>query len=48
MSFRAKEAIVAFDPTQVSVDKMVEAVSRLGFRASLKRGDGAAPPARRP
>ena len=48
VSFRAKEAIVAFDPTQVSVDRMVEAVSRLGFRASLKRAEGAAPPARRP
>ena len=48
VSFQAKEAIVAFDPTQVSIDKMVEAVNRLGFHASLKRGEGAAPPGPRP
>ena len=47
VSFRAKEAVVAFDPARVSVEKMVEVVSRLGFRTSLKRGEGAAPPARR-
>lgn len=44
VSFRAKEAVIAFDPTQVTIEKMVEAVNRLGFRASLKRGEGAAPP----
>ena len=40
-------AVVAFDPARVSVEKMVEVVRRFGFRASLKRGEGAAPPARR-
>ncbi|MBI3637719.1 MAG: heavy-metal-associated domain-containing protein [Candidatus Rokubacteria bacterium] len=36
VNFRAKEAGVAFDPAQVSVEQMIEAVARLGFRASLK------------
>ncbi len=36
MSFRDKEAVVVFDPAQVSVEQMVEAVNRLGFKASLK------------
>jgi copper chaperone CopZ len=48
VSFQAKEAVVAFDPTQVSVEKMVEAVNRLGFRASIKRAKGAPPPGPRP
>jgi len=30
-----------FDPTQVTVEHMVEAVNRLGFRASIK---GSPPP----
>lgn len=40
MSFAAKEAVVVFDPVRVTVEQMVEAVNRLGFKASLK---GAAP-----
>ena len=44
VSFRAKEAVIAFDPTQVTIEKMVEAGNRLGCRASLQRGAGAAPP----
>ena len=36
VSLRTKEAIVTFDPAQVSVPQMVEAVDRLGFRASPK------------
>ena len=28
---------VTFDPAQVGVDQLVEAVTRAGFRASLKR-----------
>lgn len=36
MSFRAGEAIVVFDPEQVTVERMVEAVNRLGFSASRK------------
>jgi hypothetical protein len=27
---------VVFDPTQVTAEQMVEAVNRLGFRASVK------------
>jgi len=37
VSFREKEARVTFDPAQVSVVQLVEAVGRLGFRASEKR-----------
>lgn len=39
VSFRDKEARVAFEPTQVTVEQLIEAVNRSGFRASLKRGD---------
>lgn len=44
VSLRTKEAVVAFDPAQVSVEEMVEAVNRLGFRASVKRAEGPAAP----
>lgn len=37
VSFRAREARVVFDPTQVSVEEMVDAVKRIGFAASVKR-----------
>ena len=36
MSFRDKEAWVVFDPAHVTVEQMIEAVGRVGFRASLK------------
>jgi copper chaperone CopZ len=36
VSLKEKEAAVTFDPAQVTVPQMVEAVDRLGFRASLK------------
>ena len=36
VSLRAKEAVVTFDPAQVTIAQMVEAVGRLGFRASPK------------
>ena len=39
VSFRDKEARVSFEPTQVSVDQLIEAVNRSGFRASLKGRD---------
>ncbi len=42
MSFRNKLAHVTFDPSQVSVEQLIDVVNRLGFRASLK----AAKPAR--
>jgi copper chaperone CopZ len=36
VSLKAKEAVVTFDPAQVTVVKMIEAVDRLGFRAALR------------
>jgi copper chaperone CopZ len=36
VSLRAKEAVVTFDPAHVTVAQMIEAVDRLGFRATLK------------
>ena len=38
VSFRDKEARVTFEPTQVTIDQLVEVVNRSGFRAALKRG----------
>ena len=37
VSFRDKAARVVYDPGQVTVDQMIAAVDRAGFRASLKR-----------
>lgn len=37
VSFREKEARVTFDPAQVGVDQLLEAVNRIGFSASVKR-----------
>lgn len=37
VSFRDKQARVSFDPEQVSVEQMMDAVHRVGFRASVKR-----------
>jgi len=36
VSLRDKEAVVAFDPAQVTVEQMMDAVKRLGFQASVK------------
>ena len=36
VSFRTREAVVAFDPEQVSVEQMIAVITRLGFRASRK------------
>jgi mercuric ion binding protein len=44
VSFPKKEAIVTFDAAQVSVEQLIEAVRRVGYRAALKPG-GDAPPA---
>ena len=43
VSFRAKEAVIAFDPDQVTVDQMVDAVTRAGFQASVKGTQRSAP-----
>lgn len=37
VNFREKEARVKFDPAQVGVDQLLDAVTRIGFRASVKR-----------
>jgi copper chaperone CopZ len=37
VSLKAKEAVVTFDPAQVTVQKMIAAVDGLGFRARLKQ-----------
>jgi len=36
VSLRAKEAVVIFDPAEVTVPQIIEAVDQLGFRAALK------------
>ena len=36
VSFREKEAIVSFEAQQVTVEQMIDAVTRAGFQASLK------------
>ena len=41
VSFRDRQAHVAFDPDQVTVDQLIGAVNRLGFRASLKAAEPA-------
>ena len=37
VSFQAAEAMVEFDPSQVTVDQMVDAVNRAGFKATVLR-----------
>jgi copper chaperone CopZ len=39
VSFRDKQARVIFDPDRVSVEQMIDAVNRIGFRASLKAAE---------
>ena len=36
VSFREKEARVTFDQAQVTVEQLIVAVNRAGFRAALK------------
>ena len=40
VSFRDKTARVVYDPGQVTVEQMIDAVNRIGFRASLKGQEG--------
>jgi len=47
VSLRAKEAVVTFAPADVTVSQMIEAVDRLGFRATLKSSPPSAPPTMR-
>jgi copper chaperone CopZ len=48
VSLRTKEALVMFDPAQVTVPQMIDTVDRLGFKATLKTSSTSAapPPAR--
>jgi copper chaperone CopZ len=39
VSFRDKEARVTFEPTEVTLEQIIGAVNRSGFRASVKRPD---------
>ena len=39
VSFRDKQARVTFDPDRVSMEQMIAAVNRIGFRASLKAAE---------
>lgn len=41
VSFRDRQARVTFDWDQVTVDQLIDAVNRLGFRASLKAAEPA-------
>jgi len=40
VSFREKQAVVTFDPARVTVEQLIEAVNRIGFKASLKAPAG--------
>ena len=42
VSLRAKQADVVYDPARVTVEQMVEAVNRLGFRAAQKASNSPA------
>ena len=39
VSFRDEAARVTFESTQVTVNQLIEAVNRSGFRAAVKGGD---------
>jgi hypothetical protein len=36
VSFKEKEARITFDSDKISVKQLIDAVNRLGFRASVK------------
>ncbi len=40
VSFKKKRADVLYDPAQVTVDDMMSAISRVGFRAKPIGGEG--------
>lgn len=37
VSFGRRQAQVSFDPAQVTVERMIAALGRLGYRATVKR-----------
>lgn len=39
VSLKDKEARVTFDPAEVSIAQLAEAVNKIGFRAALKAGN---------
>ena len=43
VSFRDRQARVTFDPDQVTVEQLIGAINKAGFRAELKGGKGAEP-----
>jgi len=40
VSFRDRQATVTFEPGQVTVEQLIEAVNRIGFKASVKSPPG--------
>jgi len=48
VSFRDRQARVTFDPDQVTVEQLIEAINKAGFRAELKGGKGPNPRTRQP
>jgi copper chaperone CopZ len=40
VSFRTKEAVVDFDPAQVTIEQMLTAVRQAGFQPSVKKTPG--------
>lgn len=43
-----KEALVSYDDSKVTTDRMVQAIAKLGYKATLKNGGASAGPARSP
>ena len=39
VSLRDKQARVTFDPAQVSVEQLIGAINKAGFRAELRGGE---------
>jgi copper chaperone CopZ len=37
VTFRTKEAVVAYDPKQVTIEQMLTAIREVGFQPSVKR-----------
>ena len=42
VSFGRRQARVSFEPAEVTVDRMIEALERLGYQASVQRIDAGA------
>jgi copper chaperone CopZ len=44
VSFRDKETVVSFEPDQVTIEQMIDAITGAGFQASIKRTQRSTPP----